>query len=154
MANYLYNGVELPSLPDWDKMTYPYAFIYIVTLDGTTGVYTLVVSSSSVMSYDSNGIICLAANVGGRYTVSEENWAEAADSDDFYIKRDDLVYTIWANFDVLNSDGTIYVAASEPVPIEEEETPSVDGYDAVSLQIGIGLGLSMEGRYWKRRGMT
>ena len=117
---FLYNGVKLPALPEWDKTVYPYAFIYIVTLDGTTGVYTLVVSSSSVMGYDGNGIICTAANVGQRYTVSGEEWAAAAGSDDFYIKRDNLIYTVWANFDVLNSDGSVYVAASEPVPVVEK----------------------------------
>lgn len=114
---FLYNGVELPALPEWDKTVYPYAFIYIVTLDGTTGVYTLVVSSSSVMGYDGNGIICPSATVGQRYTVSEDSWAAASASDDFYIKRDNLIYTVWANFDVLNSDGSVYVAASEPVPV-------------------------------------
>ena len=112
---YLYNGVRLPALPDWDKERYPYAFIYIVTLDGTTGVHTLVVSSSSVMYYDGNGIICPSANVGQRYTVSGEAWATAARSDDFYIQRDNLIYTVWSNFDVLNADGSVYVAASEPV---------------------------------------
>lgn len=25
--NYLYNGVKLPALPEWDKETYPYAVI-------------------------------------------------------------------------------------------------------------------------------
>lgn len=114
---FLYNGVELPGLPEWDKTRYPYAFIYIVTLDGTTGVYTLVMTSSNVMSYDGNGIICTAANVGQRYTVSGEEWVAAAGSDDFYIKRDNLIFTVWANFDVLNSDGSVYVAASEPVPV-------------------------------------
>ena len=114
---FLYNGVELPELPEWDKTRYPYAFIYIVTLDGTTGVYTLVVSSSSVMGYDGNGIICPSATVGQRYTVSGEEWAAAASSDDFYIKRDNLIFTVWANFDVLNANGSVYVAASEPVPV-------------------------------------
>lgn len=117
---FLYNGVKLPALPEWDRNRYPYAFIYIVTLDGTTGVYTLVVSGSSVMGYDGNGIICPAATVGQRYTVSEDSWAAAADSDDFYIKRDNLIYTVWANFDVLNSDGSVYVAASDPVPVAEK----------------------------------
>lgn len=117
---FLYNGVKLPALPEWDKTVYPYAFIYIVTLDGTTGVYTLVVSSSSVMGYDGNGIICPSATVGQRYTVSEDRWAAAAASDDFYIKRDNLIYTVWANFDVLNSDGSVYVAASEPVPVADK----------------------------------
>ena len=27
MSKYLYNGVELPELPEWDKNTYPYACI-------------------------------------------------------------------------------------------------------------------------------
>lgn len=117
---FLYNGVKLPALPEWDRNRYPYAFIYIVTLDGTTGVYTLVVSSSSVMGYDGNGIICPAATVGQRYTVSEDSWAAAAASDDFYIKRDNLIYTVWANFDVLNSDGSVYVAASDPVPVADK----------------------------------
>lgn len=120
MSKWLYNGVELPGLPEWDTAAYPYAFIYIVTLDGTTGVYTLVVSSSGTMNYDDNGILCPAANVGQRYTVSGEEWAAAADSDDFYIMRDNLIFTVWANFDVLYADGSVYVAASEPVAVAEK----------------------------------
>ena len=27
MPNYVYNGTELPKLPEWDKSTYPYAVI-------------------------------------------------------------------------------------------------------------------------------
>ena len=27
MTKYLYNGIELPALPEWDKSKYPYAFI-------------------------------------------------------------------------------------------------------------------------------
>lgn len=26
--NCLYNGVELPALPEWDKTAYPYAYLY------------------------------------------------------------------------------------------------------------------------------
>lgn len=46
MPNYLYNGIELPALPAWDKTAYSYAFIgikdneyYVVTREITAPVY-------------------------------------------------------------------------------------------------------------------
>ena len=35
---YLYNGLRLPKLPEWDKETYPYAYIYSTTSWSSTTV--------------------------------------------------------------------------------------------------------------------
>lgn len=114
MATCLYNGVPFPAMPEGDLAN---AFIYGISADGTTeaAVYTLIFASGTTPSYDANGIIFPYSSVGGKYTVVDGAWAEASEpSSDFYIKRDNLIFTLWANFDVLDSDGSVYVAASEP----------------------------------------
>ena len=73
--NFLYNGVKLPALPEWDKEKYPYAAMN------------------------------LGANYGVLYLLDNALMAKQFQ---------------WANFDILNEDGTLYLAASDPVPV----TPS------------------------------
>lgn len=126
MSNFLYNGVELPGLPEtWNEAAHPYLFIRVVSLDGSAenAVYSLFAASAAAVSYDDNGILFPSSAVGEKYAVSDGAWAESSESlsDAFYIKRNDgFLYTLWANFDILNSDGSVYIAASEPVPVVEK----------------------------------
>ena len=126
MSNFLYNGVELPGLPEtWNEAAHPYLFIRVVSLDGSAenAVYSLFAASAAAVSYDDNGILFPSSAVGEKYAVSDGAWVESSESlsDAFYIKRNDgFLYTLWANFDILNSDGSVYIAASEPVPVVEK----------------------------------
>lgn len=123
MSKYLYNGVELPGLPEtWNETEHPNLFIRVVSIDGSAenAVYSLFAASAAAVSYDDNGILFPLSAVGEKYAVSEGAWVESSESlsDSFYIKRNDgFLYTLWANFDILNSDGSVYIAASEPVPV-------------------------------------
>lgn len=126
MSNFLYNGVELPGLPEtWNEAAHPHLFIRVVSLDGSAenAVYSLFAASAAAVSYDDNGILFPSSAVGEKYAVSDGAWVESSESlsDAFYIKRNDgFLYTLWANFDILNSDGSVYIAASEPVPVVEK----------------------------------
>lgn len=126
MSNFLYNGVELPGLPEtWNEAAHPHLFIRVVSLDGSAenAVYSLFAASVAAVSYDDNGILFPSSAVGEKYAVSDGAWVESSESlsDAFYIKRNDgFLYTLWANFDILNSDGSVYIAASEPVPVVEK----------------------------------
>lgn len=126
MSKALYNGVALPRLPEeWDEAAHPNLFIRVVSLDGSAenAVYSLFAASAADVSYDDNGILFPLSAVGEKYTVSEGAWVESNESlsDAFYIKRNDgFLYTLWANFDILNSDGSVYISASDPVPVVEK----------------------------------
>lgn len=109
---YLYNGVRLPKLPEWDKAKYPYAFI-----ETTFGFYYLRVLANP-LTPDGNsfrmtppGLVAGAKiDIADYELIGWDEWSEVTE-----ITRDPL----WSNFDVLNEDGTVYLAASEPVPVYE-----------------------------------
>ena len=110
MANYLYNGVELPQIPEWDKETYPYVAMTI-----SANVVNALMSTEplGVDDFDLSD-----DRVGIKYYINTElnpdTWELAANTNIGYIKP------FWANYDVLNEDGTIYLAATEPVPVGGE----------------------------------
>lgn len=122
MPNYLYNGVELPALPEWDKESYPYAIItrpvlgsvdlfflreweYYYYADGT------LVQEGIKYKTNSKKYVC---RVGGieweQNTIDEEGQVI-------------FPWILWTSEDVVcQSDeykpaGTLYLAASDPVPV-------------------------------------
>lgn len=126
MANYLYNGVELPDINAvWtDKETYPYAIIgnvepglegyYALGLYTTTGVYNSgngQVEASSSCSY-------LAYIYGSGEYGEYDSWT-LVDQSDSAQAGSSLSYepVTWSNHDILNADGSVYLAASTPVPV-------------------------------------
>lgn len=130
---YLYNGVRLPALPEWDKRTYPYAAISSATMGGAT-VYYLVVSTvklnfKRVFSYwyfypQEDGrlqnyapkqsentweLMELGSNtvITSEFTAGSTGIAAVSDT------------VVWANYDLSYSNGSAYISASEPVPVYE-----------------------------------
>lgn len=117
-VNYLYNGVKLPKLPEWDREVYPYAYI---TVGAVTKKYSLILFSEIEYGANSNGYYSLNIPAGAGMTCSRssDQWEEPTlltESKTITIPNSAW---IWANFDVLNSDETVYLSASEPVPIYE-----------------------------------
>ena len=134
MANYLYNGVVLPDINEvWtDKETYPYACI---TIDTSNGYDLYILSCSAVdMFITSGGVV--ANNGSGKFILyvliadedaARENdavaneWCLAGENEGntLFGTPDSLIYS---NRDILNTDGTVYLAASEPVPVDNNIT--------------------------------
>ena len=118
---YLYNGVELPALPEWDKEKYPYAVI----------IYGNSLNPKSVTFYVSKEIVVQKPDYDGVKLVFERDYMKTTGttySDDFAwgeLKQPTstsspyINYAIWANTDIYNPDGTLYLAASEPVPVTD-----------------------------------
>ena len=114
---YLYNGVRLPPLPEWDKETYPYAFLG----------YS---KRGDIMDDFPNYMMFFAKEVSFEYTTANA-WGVYADTEcEYYrvsgwgdVKQNASAVTTsiitWANFDVQNEDGTLFLAASDPIPVYE-----------------------------------
>lgn len=123
MTSYLYNGIELPALPETDKP-------YVVIFRGVTGAYYLKLSDTAITT-DSDGNA-----VNPQYIANgTESWSE------------NTVITvtgevIWTNYDVYTTDGTLYLSASDPIPVGTPIT------DPLSFMMGWQLGqrLRMRGR--------
>lgn len=139
--NYLYNGIELPALPEWDKTVYPYAVIY-KNLKNEEQFGTRFKVLTQPVAYQEYNILFVNGlngktygihETGGTYEaidyiLSDGEWVK--DPDDYTIRMDIEVISssasyagvkgemLWSNYDINNLiDGGIYLAASEPVPV-------------------------------------
>lgn len=110
---WLYNGVRLPKLPEWDKTVYPYAVIAFIDAGPIYRVYFCADK-------------CTVTGVNASYKApyvwyqgAGDVWeykGETADTSNVILS---MVTPIWANHDVYREDGSLYLAASEPVPVYE-----------------------------------
>lgn len=130
---WLYNGVRLPKLPEWDKETYPYAFMTVMATSSNTSAY-LYCSPVPIYKNDNGGlisslitkqdgtVICYTCSLLSDGTVFEdwtryENGDKSVVSDASFIVINTALIK-WSNYDMLNySDDSVYLAASEPVPV-------------------------------------
>lgn len=139
---YSYNGVILPKLPEWDREAYPYAVIY----NRFMGINILHVSSSKwigtgepFFAYDEpfgektvNESPCLRFEIKYEYEGNRviEYWGDTdadlltqlgqmvdTDGDGFVDRGAESAY--WSNHDIIGADGTVLIAASDPIPIYE-----------------------------------
>lgn len=135
MPNYLYNGVELPQLPDWDKVTCPYAYML---------AQYLVVSSVPALRFAENGLdYCRCGNgvnssvTNARYKVNSDEWVIAKEMStnlgiEVGVNQEPC---FWCNYDIVDSEDSsiVYLAASEPVPVGGEPTlPEGDFYRVIN----------------------
>lgn len=109
-VSYLYNGVELPPLPEWDTESYPYAAIYT---DADRTVFKFYCDAAGEIV--NSGGTCLLMSTSRTMKAENGAWVKSVGG---------LAYTpIWANHDVFYNtsagelSGKLFLAASEPVPI-------------------------------------
>lgn len=116
---YLYNGVRLPALPEWDREAYPFAVIF---QPGSTT--RLCVGKSLDYQTTTSGAYQFGLT-GCKICVLEksdagEAWGEFWDYNmATFWNNIDRSYAVWTNADILNADGTVAIAASVPVPVYE-----------------------------------
>lgn len=129
---YSYNGYIFPQLPDWDKEAYPHVYI---------GSYALFEWSAratpfkfQVKKTDSGSYACYPPDdvetpapglhthtmQGGKYPwwghTDNENpnmWKKTT------YGRNAITEPIWSNYNIYTDDGTLYLAASTPIPVYE-----------------------------------
>ena len=121
---YLYNGVRLPDINEvWtDKETYPYALIRWIS---DAGYYSLTVCGQKA-NYRTNvihSIHCVDLIPYMQYKQSD-NWeyqrsVTAENINTSSVWPQDKMPVVWSNYDVLNEDGTVYLKASDPIPVYE-----------------------------------
>lgn len=134
---YLYNGVRLPKLPEWDREKYPYA---VITRNDMYP-YSVVVSSHPCYFNDTEGESKVLYIDVEEYTG--QIYIRTADApNEFVWKQDDPFYgfssdyAIWSNFDLYTKSGTLYLSASEPTPVytvEPETYALYNGTQAPTL---------------------
>lgn len=126
MSKCLYNGVELPALPEWDKEAYPYATIMRDTKSGLAGTsdYTAAIFTRVPMQWSTNHLTTVVTTEPYQFAQidhlkGETEWSAIVDKENGVSTS---IYTtaIWANHDVYHTEATgggVYLAATEPVPV-------------------------------------
>ena len=123
---YLYNGIRLPALPEWDRGVYPFAVLYGLRYEtGELISATLSVYSEPMHNPSTQPTLYLLQCDSPVYWQNYK-WNE----DDAFIFEDEgytesgvfavpwLSEVWWTNYDVANTDDdSVYFAASEPVPV-------------------------------------
>ena len=132
MSNFLYNGVELPALPEYAILpSRPYAHIVYSRHTRADGSYYYhsVLYVFTVRPFVDREQGKLSFPVDGKYngwvstdysshTISD--WTTTGSDKNVSAGTNHaLALPIWANYDLLNEDGTLYLAASDPVPVPQ-----------------------------------
>lgn len=142
----LYNGKGLPDInavyTKVLQVQYPHAVIShnIYWIAVAPDDYILYISNQQVFTYESaEDRLAIRFPVGTykcyRYypTQGITEWTEQTADNDKYIN--DFFETVWCNKDILNTDGSVYLAASDPVPV----TSAMD-IDPKAMLMGHRLG--------------
>lgn len=127
MANYLYNGVELPALPEWDKTVYPYACIsYTIT---HSRFYRIFIGTGPIYRSDTDGSYDFGLLLQKSYALNSDStaWAETSITvGEHWIANINNEWNgkfpVWTNADIIKSDGSVYLAASDPIPVNPAPT--------------------------------
>lgn len=135
---YLYNGVRLPALPEWDREAYPFAY---VCLDKYSPKYTLMISTQRLeyrswadrgtlyYTYPVDSPLIEALTFHHAYLTEEEledgewdfTWSKTYEAGfDIVQSQAGFGVPFWSNTDVKNhEDGSVYLEATVPVPVYE-----------------------------------
>lgn len=136
--NYLYNGVELPALPEWDREMYPYAVISDFGLNYPPCLYVLSADAYYELNNDN---LWLTTSAGLQWKVVDGKWSAFGENpgntisvlinDPSWFSNHEL---IWTNFNA-EYNGTLYLAASDPIPVNPAPT-----LDPTALLMGWQVG--------------
>ena len=125
MTNYLYNGVELPELPERDKGAYPYAIIRLISNIRGNRAYLYYLKTATAVVYETeddyyaDGVIFSdrleAVSIMDKESGTYPDFGELKSVNDGTFVP--LINMLWANVDIYKPDGTLYLAASDPIPV-------------------------------------
>lgn len=113
---YLYGDVELPPLPEWDRETYPYAWIRATNT--AKNDFRLYVQSEIKYATSASGVTLIVINKASclRYScaIGGTEWEQiSVSSSNLAIES----WELWANFDVYDENNELLLAGSEPIPV-------------------------------------
>lgn len=149
MGNYLYNGIELPDINTvWDKTKYPYAVIFGTAQSAKFVVYSTKPTASVLYEGGATYYGTYKTGICDNFKFAsgeDSTWVDdpsAASSKDpssalyatYY--RSTLRNVTWANHNVYDLDGTLYLAASEPVPVVSGTITGVEIYAPATQMAG------------------
>ena len=111
--NYSYNGVWLPALPEIDETEYPYL---LIRFNETNECYDLFASNVRPYYNAPHVVIPAPYNYSKYFITSNNEWKHShIYADELENVTFDATVVVWANVDILASNGEVFLAASIPV---------------------------------------
>lgn len=127
---YLYNGTRLPALPERDKTVYP--CVYMSYTESDAGIYAIYAFTKPkhLTGATSEEKPWIAFEEGESFLYSSGLWLSGYSDGRTFKEFGEYTYPpegvtltsglpIWASYDIYNADGTLYLAASDPIPVYE-----------------------------------
>lgn len=116
---WLFNGVRLPDISGvWDGKYYadpiPYGAIFLC--DDSIFPYRFVASNAPFVHVDS-GFSASATLYVDYVVLNNEKWFKTAATTE--LGDIGILDCVWSSYDILNTDGSIYLATSDPIPVYE-----------------------------------
>ena len=121
---YLYNALELPALPEWDKETYPYAAIFnsvltyrlycMKSLNRVRGEAVYEEAGKTYLKVTEATALCFKCKKKGLVDAAPGSVWEPIWYDDFYLG---LEASIWSNCDLIALDDTLVQKGSVPLSV-------------------------------------
>lgn len=120
---YLYNGIRLPALPEWDREKYPYAAIgkwldvYQLYLSTVPLTYRNAVPNIWYFDATENGEALVYQTTTDTMIWEEQTRKEFTAGQAVYVTVGE---PHWADYDIYHyTSGNVALAASDPVPVYE-----------------------------------
>ena len=114
---YLYNGVRLPKLPEWDRERYPFAALnFIYSGENLLGAFLYCLPSVEYGTANGERTVNLSGALRCRISSGDSQWGAVESTSGSVL----ITALDWADFDILNVDGTVYLAASQPIPVYDD----------------------------------
>lgn len=135
-GNVCYKGVELPDINTvWtDKEKYPYAYVTyssldIVGLEGMCAELHLMAkmpvfnAADSEMEFNQNTLVHQFvftdnSELAFEHGISAGSWCDGFTDEIISFEVIDTTFTMWTSHDILNTDGSTYLAAYTPIPVD------------------------------------
>ena len=119
---YSYNGVVLPDIykvytPELQKEL-PLAILFDSSGNGTN-YGSISLWFFKTYKFITTGSVTILASDGCKFcSFVDDMWGDVTD---YTYKHATLAleYLAWSNFDIINEDGSVYLAASAPIPVYE-----------------------------------
>lgn len=122
MKTYLYNGVKLPALPAWTTDLMNRELTNALIAQTSDGLY-LAHASYNPITFDGENYHVTGSRSYSMIINGEWTPFELAAGGEYY----DNGVCVWSNHDILNGDGSVYLAASVPIPANGYEAHLYNG---------------------------
>lgn len=136
-----YNDIFLPDLPEYDAAAYPYACIQWIPYSGAGYIAHLRYSdrpfhAAGGIVTNTSGSVIFVQTYSSSYT--DFSWRKAYPLPNPTLSLPEQT-VIWCNADISDESGSIFLAASEPIPTRDGTAPD---FRLSSWLIGMVIGLA------------